>query len=136
MRIVFALLHGEKPTVMQIVGTFLIAALAAAAALSIWGFGWRGILAAVICADWFGGVIANSARSTRLYWASLPRITVAAFCVVHLSEIPVVWFLLGENPASYLLWPTVIAKISVFLLGQAEFRSVKAGDDGKQNGSI
>lgn len=125
MRTILALLHGDKPSVSQIAMTYAAAGLAAVCALYIWGFGWRGILAAVVCADWYGGIVANAARSTRAYWATLPRFTVLAFCAVHLAEIPVLWILLGDTPASYLLWPAVIAKIAVFLLGQIEIRMAK-----------
>ena len=119
----FHMLHGATPTALQITLTYGVAALGAITALIILGTDTVGIIVALVCADWLGGVVSISSRSTRMFWASLPRIMVYVFCAVHLAMLPVIWWLVDGAAEFAFLWPILIAKVAVFLIGQAEHRT-------------
>lgn len=67
MKMLSNLLNGEDPTPAQLWVTHGVTALAVMVTLFQLGFGFVALLMAVVAADWFGGIIANSARSTRAY---------------------------------------------------------------------
>lgn len=110
-------LHGRTPTRLQLVSTWGVAAAAFVFTLYALGTDWRSILLAVIAADWCGGIIANAAESTRVWWrrrAMGRRI----FIAVHLIEIPIVLWLAEGGLAFWVLMLVLAAKLSVFMLGR------------------
>ncbi len=123
MKTVLKLLQGETPGALQLILTYGLALLGAATMLWLAGANIIGAILAVIAADWFGGIVANSARSTRAFWAKLPSWTSPAFVIVHLCEVPIIyWLVSGDQKYAFLL-PILGVKLAVFLIGQAEHRT-------------
>ena len=123
MKTVLKLLQGETPSTLQLILTYGLALLGAAMMLWLAGTNITGVILAVIAADWFGGIVANSARSTRAFWAQLPSWTKPAFVIVHLCEVPIIYWLVSGDQMYAFLLPILGAKLAVFLIGQAEHRT-------------
>jgi hypothetical protein len=77
---------------------------------------------AISAFDICGGIVTNSCQSTRKYWASLPFFVVPLFIIIHLLEIPFLWEESNELWVFWLLIISMTAKLSVFALGQEEYR--------------
>ncbi|WP_420406842.1 hypothetical protein [Hoeflea sp.] len=128
---------GENPTRLQILLTLAVASVCAAFVLaSQGGFNWQLVIVSVLAFDIGAGIISNSAVSTRTYWASLPKWSVAAFAAVHIAEIPVIFWLIGDSEISRALACALLAKISVFLIGQAECRATRLEQPGNDDYGI
>ena len=110
-------LHGNRPAVFQLVATYGVGFAAAALVLTTQGFGWRSWLLALVAADWCGGVVANAAAPVRAWWTARPRMK-TGFVLVHLAELPLIYWLSGGGVAFYILAVVLAAKLSVFMLGQ------------------
>ena len=77
---------------------------------------WQTLLLAVLAVDWCGGVVANSAETVRAWWRERPRLS-KAFVVVHLLELPLVYWLAGGGLVFYVFALVLAMKLGVFLLG-------------------
>lgn len=108
---------GQRPSpflVISSVGMFIAAAVLTIVTL---GTGWKTLILAFIAGDWAAGVIANSAESTRVWWRDrLPKRR--TFIIVHLLEVPLVWWLTGGGTVFALFGFVLIAKLAVFILGR------------------
>ena len=111
-----AALHGINPTRFQLVSSYAVGLASAALTLVALGFAWKTALLALLVLDWTAGVVANSAEPVRAWWAERPRLR-GAFIVVHLLELPVVFWLTDGGAAFAVLALVLAAKLSVFVLG-------------------
>lgn len=108
---------GQKPSpflVISSVGMFIAAVVLTIMTL---GTGWKALILAFIAGDWAAGIIANSAESTRVWWRDrLPKRR--TFIIVHLLELPLVWWLTGGGIGFVLFGFVLAAKLAVFILGR------------------
>ena len=109
-------MHGNTPTGFQLAATYAVGIGAAVLALATLGLTWKTVLLAILAFDWAGGVVANSADPVRAWWRDRPRMQ-AAFIIVHLIELPLVFWLTDGGAAFYVLALVLAAKLSVFVLG-------------------
>ena len=116
---VFRLLFGRRPTTLQISLTLLFGF---ACAYGIYILTDGSSVLAFSAFDICGGIITNACRSTRRFWAELPKFVVPLFVVFHLLEIPHFWMSTHGNMIFWVLCAAMSAKLAVFLLGQQEYR--------------
>ena len=109
-------IHGNKPTGFQLCATYGVGVAAAALTLAALGFSWKTALLAFLAFDWVGGIVANSADTVRAWWRNRPRMK-KAFIIIHLIELPLVFWLAGGGVAFYVLALMLAVKLSVFMLG-------------------
>lgn len=124
----FDVILGKRPSpflIISSVGMFIAAAVLTIVTL---GTGWKVLVLAFVAGDWAAGVIANSAESTRAWWRDrLPKRR--NFIIVHLLELPLVWWLTGGGTVFALFVFVLIAKLAVFILGRDPVgASQKQGD--------
>ena len=116
----FTALHGYHPTVLQLIATYGLAIGAAGLTISYLGVEWRAWIIALLAADWVGGTIANSAETVRSWWRARPRLSVG-FVAIHIIEWLLLWWLTSGGLMFGLLSLALLAKLSVFMLGQSYF---------------
>ena len=112
-------IHGNKPSGFQLFATYGVGVAAAALTLATLGFNWKTALLAFLAFDWVGGIVANSAETVRAWWRERPRMK-TAFIVIHLIELPLVFWLAGGGVAFYTLALMLAIKLSVFVLGSRQ----------------
>jgi hypothetical protein len=119
LKILFYLLFGKTPTLLQY---FLTLAMALLGGGVLYFYSNNDIGLAISAFDICGGIVTNSCKSTRKYWASLPFFVVPLFLIIHVLEIPYLW---QETEGQWFFWLLIVAmmaKLSVFILGQEEYR--------------
>ena len=115
----FHLLFGRTPTFLQMILTVLFGA---SCAVGVFYSTESNYWLAFSAFDIGGGIVTNSCRSTRKFWAELPVIVVPLFILLHLLELPHFWAS-AEEASVFGLWcAAMMAKVAVFALGQQEFR--------------
>ena len=122
------LLHGRDPIPAVLALTYLTGLAAAALVLHLGPGGWTGILLAVFALDWSAGIVANAARSTRAYYAGLPLSVSVLFVLVHLAEMPLLWWLSAGTGIWAWMQLILTVKLVVFVAGQIELRGRAGGD--------
>ena len=112
-------IHGKNPTKTQLITTYGLFVTAAILTIYLLDRNWRTFVLAFVAGDWAGGIAANASASVRNWWQKRPKLS-KLFWLVHIVEIPLVWWL-AEGTAIFsvffLIWA---AKLSVFELGQSE----------------
>lgn len=117
-----ASLHGLKPTLFQLMSSYGVGIASAAFTLIALGIDWKTLLLALLVLDWTAGVVANSAETVRAWWQARPHLRIA-FLVVHILELPLMFWLSGGGEIFVILTLVLAAKLSVFLLGAPSARS-------------
>ncbi|ODT76841.1 MAG: hypothetical protein ABS76_30200 [Pelagibacterium sp. SCN 64-44] len=115
-------LFGDNPTMSQVSLTLGYALFGVLFVYLARPFEWQGVVLMIMAADIFGGVISNASRSTRAHWATKPNWGACAFVVVHLIELPIIWWLADGDLVFWVLTCAMLAKIGVFIVGQDETR--------------
>jgi hypothetical protein len=115
-------LFGDTPNMPQVLLALGYALFGVLFVYFARSFEWQSVVLMVMAADIFGGVISNASRSTRVHWATKPNWAALAFVLVHLIEIPIIWWLAGGDLVFWVLTCAMLAKIGVFIVGQDEIR--------------
>ncbi len=113
-----AAFHGDHPGPFQLIATYAIGLAAAGLTLLSLDITWKTVILAVLVFDWVGGIVANAAETVRTWWRARPKAR-TAFLLIHLLEVPLLWWLTGGGLAFYILVLVLAAKLSIFVLGEA-----------------
>ena len=108
--------HGRDPSALQLVATHGVGLASAALVISALGADWRSFVLALAAYDWCGGVVANAAEPVRAWWRTRPGMH-RGFIVVHLVELPIVYWLSGGGLIFYVLAIVLAMTLAVFSFG-------------------
>ncbi len=106
------------------VGLILIAALVGMVAVAaLTGMDrWQDWVLLLAAFDIFGGIVSNASASTRAHHAASAPGARRAFLLIHLAEVPIIWWLAAGGPVFWLLLAGMAAKLTIYALGVEEER--------------